>query len=40
MTATIIDDYTDSTSDKNKECKGQGVANIVAGLLGGMAGCA
>ncbi|WP_240206709.1 SulP family inorganic anion transporter [Vibrio sp. CyArs1] len=40
MTATIIDDYTDSTSDKNKECKGQGIANIVAGLLGGMAGCA
>lgn len=40
MTATIIDDYTDSTSDKNKECKGQGAANIVAGLLGGMAGCA
>ncbi|MGX9517606.1 SulP family inorganic anion transporter [Vibrio mediterranei] len=40
MTATIIDDYTDSTSDKNKECKGQAIANIVAGLLGGMAGCA
>jgi SulP family sulfate permease len=40
MTATIVDDLTDTTSDKNKECKGQGVANIGAGLLGGMAGCA
>ena len=40
MTATIIDDLTDTTSDKNKECKGQGIANIGAGLLGGMAGCA
>ncbi len=40
MTATIIDDLTDTTSDKNRECKGQGIANIGAGLLGGMAGCA
>ncbi|WP_428606132.1 SulP family inorganic anion transporter [Sedimenticola sp.] len=40
MTATIIDDLTDTGSDKNRECKGQGVANIAAGLLGGMAGCA
>jgi len=40
MTATIVDDLTDTPSDKNKECKGQGVANIGAGLLGGMAGCA
>ena len=40
MTATIIDDLTDTSSDKNRECKGQGVANIVSGLLGGMAGCA
>jgi len=40
MTATIIDDLTDSGSDKNRECKGQGFANIGAGLLGGMAGCA
>ncbi|GAB4362342.1 MAG: SulP family inorganic anion transporter [Methylohalobius crimeensis] len=40
MTATIIDDLTDTGSDKNRECKGQGVANIGAGLLGGMAGCA
>jgi SulP family sulfate permease len=40
MTATIIDDLTDTPSNKNRECKGQGVANIASGLLGGMAGCA
>ncbi len=40
MTATIVDDLTDTTSDKNRECKGQGVANVASGFLGGMAGCA
>ncbi len=40
MTATIVDDLTDTSSDANKECKGQGIANIGAGLFGGMAGCA
>lgn len=40
MTATIVDDLTDTNSDKNRECKGQGIANIGTGLLGGMAGCA
>jgi len=40
MTATIVDDLTDTSSDKNRECKGQGLANIVAGFFGGMAGCA
>ncbi|WP_166424481.1 SulP family inorganic anion transporter [Paraglaciecola sp. 20A4] len=40
MTATIVDDLTDTTSDGNKECRGQGIANIGAGLFGGMAGCA
>lgn len=40
MTATIVDDLTDTNSDKNRECKGQGIANIGAGLMGGMAGCA
>jgi len=40
MTATIVDDLTDSPSNKNRECVGQGIANIAAGLLGGMAGCA
>jgi SulP family sulfate permease len=40
MTAVIIDDMTDTPSQKNRECAGQGIANIVAGLFGGMAGCA
>ncbi|MGO2354756.1 MAG: SulP family inorganic anion transporter [Marinomonas foliarum] len=40
MTATIVDEFTDTTSDKNRECKGQGIANIGSSLLGGMAGCA
>ncbi|QEY58283.1 SulP family inorganic anion transporter [Pseudomonas sp. C27(2019)] len=40
MTATIIDDLTDTSSNRNRECKGQGIANIGSGLLGGMAGCA
>ncbi|WP_110668852.1 SulP family inorganic anion transporter [Salinicola halophilus] len=40
MTATIVDELTDTPSDKNRECKGQGLANIVTGALGGMAGCA
>ncbi|MCO4865944.1 SulP family inorganic anion transporter [Cupriavidus sp. WGlv3] len=40
MTASIVDDFTDTPSDKNRECRGQGCANIVAGFLGGMPGCA
>jgi SulP family sulfate permease len=40
MTAAIVDDFTDTSSDKNRECRGQGIANIVAGFLGGMPGCA
>lgn len=40
MTATIVDDLTDTKSDKNRECIGQGVANIATGFIGGMAGCA
>lgn len=40
MTATIVDELTDTKSNKNRECKGQGMANIVAGFFGGMAGCA
>jgi sulfate permease, SulP family len=40
MTATIVDDLTDSPSDKTRECTGQGIANIFSGLIGGMAGCA
>ena len=40
MTATIVDDLTDTKSDKNRECVGQGVANVATGFIGGMAGCA
>jgi len=40
MTATIVDDLTDTSSDKNRECKAQGIANVITGFIGGMAGCA
>jgi sulfate permease, SulP family len=40
LTATIVDDTTDTASDKNVESRGQGIANIVTGFFGGMAGCA
>ena len=40
MTASIVDDLTDSGSNKTRECAGQGMANIASGFLGGMAGCA
>ena len=40
MTTTIVDDFTDTESDKNRECTGQGIANCAAGFFGGMAGCA
>lgn len=40
MTAQIVDDMTDTPSNKNRECVGQGVANIASGFIGGMAGCA
>jgi SulP family sulfate permease len=40
MTAVIVDDLTDTPSAKNQECSGQGIANVVAGFFGGMAGCA
>jgi sulfate permease, SulP family len=40
MTAQIVDELTDTPSDKNRECVGQGIANGVTGFLGGMAGCA
>ncbi|WP_338787530.1 SulP family inorganic anion transporter [Metabacillus sp. FJAT-53654] len=40
LTAQIVDDMTDTESDKNREARGQGIANIVAGFFGGMAGCA
>jgi len=40
LTANVIDELTDTESDKKRECKGQGIANIGSGLIGGMAGCA
>lgn len=40
MTANVIDELTDTESDKKRECKGQGIANIGSGMIGGMAGCA
>lgn len=40
MTAAIVDEFTDTSSNKSRECIGQGTANIVSGLFGGMAGCA
>ena len=40
MTATIVDELTDTNSDKNRECIGQGIANTATGFIGGMAGCA
>ncbi|MBF7681911.1 SulP family inorganic anion transporter [Acinetobacter sp. B5B] len=40
MTAKLIDQITHTDSNKHQECIGQGVANIVTGFLGGMAGCA
>lgn len=40
MTASIVDERTDTPSDKNQECTGQGLANIISGCFGGMAGCA
>jgi SulP family sulfate permease len=40
LTAQIVDDMTDTESDKRRECAGQGSANIAAALVGGMGGCA
>jgi SulP family sulfate permease len=40
MTAQIVDDLTDTHSDKQREMKGQGIANFFTGFLGGMGGCA
>jgi len=39
LTAQLIDDLTDTPSDKNRECVGQGMANITCGFFGGIAGC-
>ena len=39
MTASVVDELTDTTSSKAQECRGLGLANIAAGLFGGIAGC-
>lgn len=39
LTAQLVDDITDTKSNKNKECIGQGLANIVTGFFGGISGC-
>ena len=39
LTASLVDEFTDTPSDKNQEAKGQGIANIITGFFGGMAGC-
>ncbi len=40
LTQQIVDDFTDTETDRNQECIGQGVANTATGFIGGMAGCA
>ena len=40
MTASIVDELTDTSSNRNRECIGQGLANTATGFIGGMAGCA
>ncbi|WP_072332355.1 SulP family inorganic anion transporter [Thermoactinomyces sp. DSM 45891] len=40
LTASIVDNMTDTDSNKNREARGQGIANIITGFFGGMAGCA
>ncbi|AXV04851.1 Sulfate permease [Euzebya pacifica] len=40
LTAQLLDDMTDTNSNKNMESRGQGIANVITGFLGGMAGCA
>jgi len=40
LTASLVDELTDTPSDKNREARGQGIANIITGFFGGMAGCA
>ena len=40
MTTTVLNEITATEADRHQECRGQGYANIVSGLMGGMAGCA
>ena len=40
MTTTVINEITGTEADRHQECRGQGIANIISGFMGGMAGCA
>ncbi|ESQ82413.1 hypothetical protein AEAC466_17485 [Asticcacaulis sp. AC466] len=40
LTASLVDDVTDTPSNKDREARGQGIANVLSGFFGGMAGCA
>ncbi|WP_333641771.1 SulP family inorganic anion transporter [Acinetobacter johnsonii] len=40
MTTTVVNEVTGTEGDRHQECRGQGIANIVSGFMGGMAGCA
>ena len=40
LTSQVLDDMTDTPSNKNREARGQGIANFITGFFGGMAGCA
>ena len=40
MTASIVEDATETPTQRNRECMGQGLANVATGFLGGMGGCA
>lgn len=40
MTTTVVNEVTQTESDRHQECRGQGIANMVSGFMGGMAGCA
>jgi SulP family sulfate permease len=40
LTQNVVDEMTETRGDKNRECAGLGIANMIAGCFGGMAGCA
>ncbi|OLT29390.1 sodium-independent anion transporter [Nocardiopsis sp. CNR-923] len=40
MTAKVVDEQTETSSDHSREARGQGIANVIVGFFGGMAGCA
>lgn len=40
LTSKVIDEMTDTEGDRNRECRGLGIANIVSGFFSGTCGCA